>query len=110
LLVVCFIMGDALALRMELASNLGTKITSNLMSIYTRFLTLLRARHMVQDREGYILYPENYHEHKIRRIHAKKSHPIAHHAYIYSNETSSSRHTTQIKMPKKKYCWCIKWT
>jgi hypothetical protein len=26
---------------------------------------------MVQDREGYILYPENYPEHKIRKIHAK---------------------------------------
>jgi hypothetical protein len=25
---------------------------------------------MVQDREGYILYPENYPQHKIRRIHA----------------------------------------
>jgi N-acetyl-gamma-glutamylphosphate reductase len=57
---------------------------------------------MVQDREGYILYPENYHEHKIRRIHAKKSHPTAHHAYIYNNEGSSSRHTTHIKMPMKK--------
>jgi hypothetical protein len=57
---------------------------------------------MVQDREGYILYPENYPDHKIRRIHAKKFHPIAHHAYIYSNEASSSRHTTHIKMPKKK--------
>ena len=57
---------------------------------------------MVQDREGYILYPENYPEHKIRRIHAKQSHPIAHHAYIYSNEASSSRHTTHIKMPKKR--------
>jgi hypothetical protein len=29
---------------------------------------------MVQDNEGYILYPANYPEHKIRRIHAKKSH------------------------------------
>jgi hypothetical protein len=57
---------------------------------------------MVQDREGYILYPENYREHKIRRIHAKRSHPIAHHAYIYRNEASSSRHTTHVKMPKKK--------
>jgi hypothetical protein len=57
---------------------------------------------MVQDREGYILYPENYHEHKIRRIHAKKSHSVSHHAYIYSNEDSSSRHTTHIKMSKKK--------
>jgi hypothetical protein len=57
--------------------------------------------HMVQDREGYILYPENYLEHKIRRIHAKKSHSASHHAYIYSNKASSSRHTTHIKMPKK---------
>jgi hypothetical protein len=57
---------------------------------------------MVRDREGYILYPENYHEHKIRRIHATKSHSASHHAYIYSNEASSSRHTTHLKMPKKK--------
>jgi hypothetical protein len=57
---------------------------------------------MVQVREGYILYPENYPEHKIRRIHAKKYHHVAHHAYIYSNDASSSRHTTHIKMPKKK--------
>jgi hypothetical protein len=57
---------------------------------------------MVQDREGYILYPENYLEHKIRRIHAKKSHSASHHAYIYSNEASSSRHSTHIKMSKKK--------
>jgi hypothetical protein len=49
---------------------------------------------MVQGREGYILYLENYPEHKIRIIHAKKYHPAAHHAYIYSNEASSSRHTT----------------
>ena len=57
---------------------------------------------IVQDREGYILYPENYPEHKIRRIHAKKPHSASHHTYIYSNEASSSRHTTHIKMPKKK--------
>jgi hypothetical protein len=57
---------------------------------------------MVQDREGYILYPENYPEHKIRRIHARKPHSISHHAFIYSNEASSSRHSTHIKMPKKK--------
>jgi hypothetical protein len=57
---------------------------------------------MVQDREGYILYPKNYPEHKIRRIHAKKSHPAVHHANIYRNEASSSWHTTHIKMPKKK--------
>jgi hypothetical protein len=57
---------------------------------------------MVQDREGYILYPENYPEHKIRRIHARKPHSVSHHAYMYSNEASSSRHSTNIKMPKKK--------
>jgi hypothetical protein len=57
---------------------------------------------MIQDREGCILYPENYPKHKIRRIHAKKSHYVAHHAYIYKNEASSYRHTTHVKMPKKK--------
>jgi hypothetical protein len=57
---------------------------------------------MVQDREGYILYPENYPDYKIRKIHAKNSHLVAHHAYIYRNEASSSRHTTHVKMPKKK--------
>jgi hypothetical protein len=57
---------------------------------------------MVQDNEGYILYPANYPEHKIRKIHARKPHNISHHAFIYKNEASSSRHTTHIKMPKKK--------
>jgi archaeosine-15-forming tRNA-guanine transglycosylase len=57
---------------------------------------------MVQDREGYILYPKHYPEHKIRRIYARKSHYISHHAYMYSNEVYRSRHTTYIKMPKKK--------
>jgi 3D (Asp-Asp-Asp) domain-containing protein len=57
---------------------------------------------MVQDNEGYILYPAGYHEHKIRRIHAKKSHSVSHHAFIYKNEASSSRHSTHVKMPKKK--------
>jgi 3D (Asp-Asp-Asp) domain-containing protein/prefoldin subunit 5 len=57
---------------------------------------------MVQDNEGYILYPANYHEHKIRKIHAKKSHYVSHHAFMYKNESSSSRHSTHVKMPKKK--------
>jgi hypothetical protein len=38
---------------------------------------------MAQDNKGYILYPAGYPEHKIRRIHAKKTHSISHHAYIY---------------------------
>jgi hypothetical protein len=57
---------------------------------------------MVQDNEGYILYPANYAKHKIRRIHARKSHSISHHAFMYKNEASSSRHSTHAKMPKKK--------
>jgi hypothetical protein len=57
---------------------------------------------MVQDREGYILYPTNYLEHMIRKIHARKPQNISHHAFMYKNEASSSRHTTHIKMPKKK--------
>jgi 3D (Asp-Asp-Asp) domain-containing protein len=58
--------------------------------------------HMVQDNEGYILYPAGYPEHKIRRIHARKSHSVSHHAFIYKNEASSSRQSTHVKLPKKK--------
>jgi hypothetical protein len=57
---------------------------------------------MVQEREGYILYPANYPEHKIRKNHARKPHTVSYHAFMYKNEASSSRHTTHIKMPKKK--------
>jgi hypothetical protein len=57
---------------------------------------------MVQDSEGYILYPANYPEHKIRKIHTRKPHFVSHHAFMYKNEASSSRHYTHIKMPKKK--------
>jgi ubiquinone biosynthesis protein UbiJ len=57
---------------------------------------------MAQDNEGYILYLAGYPEHKIRRIHARKSHSVSHHAFMYKNEASSSRHSTHVKMPKKK--------
>jgi hypothetical protein len=57
---------------------------------------------MVRDREGYILYTANYPEHKIRKIHAIKPHTDSHHAFMYKDEASSSRHTTNVKMPKKK--------
>jgi 3D (Asp-Asp-Asp) domain-containing protein len=57
---------------------------------------------MAQDNEGYILYPAGYPEHKIRRIHSRKSHSGSHHAFMYKNKTSSSRHSTHVKMPKKK--------
>jgi hypothetical protein len=57
---------------------------------------------MVQDNEGYILYPAGYPEHKIRRIHSRKSHSDSHHAFMYKSEASSSRQSTHIKLPKKK--------
>jgi hypothetical protein len=57
---------------------------------------------MVQDNEGYILYPAGYPEHKIRRIHSKKSHYGSHHAFMYKSEASSSRQSTNVKLPKKK--------
>jgi hypothetical protein len=57
---------------------------------------------MAQDNEGYILYPAGYPEEKIRRIHAKKTYSISHHAFIYKNEASSSRRSTHVKMPKNK--------
>jgi hypothetical protein len=57
---------------------------------------------MVQDSEGYILYPANYPKHKIRRNHARKPHTVSHHAFMYKNEASSSRQSTHDKFPKKK--------
>jgi hypothetical protein len=57
---------------------------------------------MAQDNEGYILYPTGYPEHKIRRIHARKSHSVSHHAFMYKNETSSSRQSTHVNLPKMK--------
>jgi hypothetical protein len=43
---------------------------------------------MAHDNKGYILYPAGYPEHKIRRIHSRKSHSGSHHAFMYKNETS----------------------
>jgi hypothetical protein len=57
---------------------------------------------MVQDKEGYSLYLAGYPEHKIRRIHSRKSHSDSHHAFMYKSEASSSRQSTHVKMPKKK--------
>jgi hypothetical protein len=58
--------------------------------------------HMVQDNEGYILYPAGYPEHKFRRIHSRKSHSGSYHAFMYKSEASSSRQSTHVKLPKKK--------
>jgi hypothetical protein len=57
---------------------------------------------MAQDNEGYILYPVGYPEHKIRRIHSRKSHSGSHRAFMYKSEASSSRQSNHAKLPKKK--------
>jgi hypothetical protein len=57
---------------------------------------------MPQDNEGYILYPAGYPEHKIRRIHSRKSHSGPNHAFMYKGETSSSRQPTRAELPKRK--------
>jgi hypothetical protein len=57
---------------------------------------------MPQDNEGYILYPAGYPEHKIRRIHSRKSNSGPNHAFMYKGETSNSRQSTRAKLPKKK--------
>jgi hypothetical protein len=56
---------------------------------------------MPQDNEGYILYPAGYPEHKIRRIHSRKSHSGSNHAFMYKSEASSSKQSTRAKLPKK---------
>jgi hypothetical protein len=87
---------------MGLASNLGAKTTSNLMPIETRFSTLLRARLQwckIEKVTFYIL--RTIMSIRLEKNHAKKSHHVAHHAYIYINEASSSRHTTHVKLSKK---------
>src|SRR5690242_527626 len=99
LLEACSIMGDALTLRMALVSNSGSNVKLNAPKKLSNFVK--GKAPIVQDREGYILYPANYPEHKIRRIYARKPHTVSHHAFMYKNEASSSRHTTHVKMPKK---------
>jgi hypothetical protein len=88
---------DGISFQQGSQSNIKLNAPKNRLSNFVKGKTP-----MVQDREGYILNPENYPEHKIRRIHARKPHSVSHHAYMYSNEASSSRHSTHIKMPKKK--------
>jgi hypothetical protein len=58
--------------------------------------------HFPFNNEGYILYPAGYPEHKIRRIHSRKSHSGSHHAFMYKSEASSYRQSTHVKLSKKK--------
>ena len=77
-------MGDALALRMALASN-RENVKLNAPKRLSNFVK--GKAPMAQDNEGYILYPAGYPKHKIRRIHSRKSHSGSHHAFMYKNET-----------------------
>jgi hypothetical protein len=99
LLVACFIMGDALALRMALASNRETM--SSLMPLRD-YLTLLRARLpwlRITRVTFYILLvipSTRLGEFMLRRL---TLFPIM---LLCIRVASSSRHSTHVKMPKKK--------
>jgi hypothetical protein len=98
-----FYNGRRLGIKDGIGFQQGSQINIKLNAPKNRLSKFVKGKApMVQDREGYILYPESYPKHKISRIHARKSHSDSHHAYMYSNEASRSRHTTHIKMPKKK--------
>jgi hypothetical protein len=100
LLEACSIMGDALGLRMALASN---RETMSSLKPLKDCLILLRVRlPWLRIMRATFLYPAGYPEHKIRRIHSRKSHSGSHHGFMYKSETSSSRKSTHVKLPKKK--------
>jgi hypothetical protein len=90
--------------RPDIKDGIGFQQGSNVkLNIPKRLSNFVKGKApMVQDNEGYILYPANYPEHKIRKIHDMKPHTISHYAFMYKNEASSSRHTTHVKMPRKK--------
>jgi hypothetical protein len=93
-------MGDALASRMALASNRETM--SSLMPP-RNYLILLRARlpwHRITRVTFYILLVIL--SIKLGEFILGSLILVSHHAFMYKNETSISRHSTHVKMPKKK--------
>jgi hypothetical protein len=89
-----------LALRMSFDSNKEVKATSNLMPPRTSFQILLRVRlpwFRIERVTFYIL--RTILTTKLEKLMLENL-TISHHSYIYSNEASSSRHSTHIKMPK----------
>jgi hypothetical protein len=91
--------GDALSLRMALASN--REAMSSLMPL-KNYLTLLRVRLPWFRITRAIYYILLVIPNIIRRIHSRKSHSGSHHAFMYKSEASSSRQSTHAKLPKKK--------
>jgi hypothetical protein len=74
----------------DISFKQGSQSNINLNALKNKLSNFVKGKSpMVQDRESYILYP-------------KKSHIVSHHAYMYSNEASSSSHSTHIEMPKNK--------
>jgi hypothetical protein len=103
LLVACYTMGDALTLRMTLVSNKRAKATSSLMSPRTDSLILLRLRlpwFRIEKVTFYIL--RTILSTELGKFMLENLIFVSHHAYMYSNEASSSRYSTHIKIPKKK--------
>jgi hypothetical protein len=101
LLEACSIVGDTLALRMALASNRET-MSSLMPHLKDCPISVKGKALMVQDNKGYILYPVGYPEHKIRRIHSRKSHSGPNHAFMYKGETSRSRQSTVLNCLRRK--------
>ena len=93
-------MGDALTLRMGIGFQQGNNVKLNDPKKLSNFVK--GKAPMDQDNKGYILYPPGYPEYKIRRIRCRKSHSSSHHAFMYKSEASSSRQSTNVKLPKKK--------
>jgi hypothetical protein len=96
-------MGDALTLRMTLVSNKRANATSSLMSPRTDSLILLRLRlpwFRIEKVTFYIL--RTILSTELGKFMLENLIFVSHHAYMYSNEASSSRYSTHIKIPKKK--------
>jgi hypothetical protein len=100
LLGVCSIVGDALALRMALASN--REAMSNLIPLLKDYLTLLRARLPCLRITRVTFYTLPVIPSTKLGEFTLGSLTLAHHAFIYKSETSSSRQSTRAKLPKKK--------
>jgi chromosome segregation ATPase len=60
--------------RPDIKDDIGFQQGSNVkLNAFKKLSNFVKGKApMVQDNEGYILYPANYPEHKIRRIHARK--------------------------------------
>jgi hypothetical protein len=84
--------------RLGIKDGIGFQQGSNLkLNVPKRLSNFVKGKApMVQDNEGYILYPANYPEHKIRRINARKPHNVSRHYKMPKKKTPKK------KTPKKK--------